>query len=59
MGFGLYTMANSGESKDNLAHVLKEQGVIDKNIVTYNITFDPFGSCDGSYIQLGDISTEV
>lgn len=39
--------------------MLHDQGVINKNIVSYNITFDPFGSCDGSYVQLGDISKEV
>jgi len=56
IGFGLYTKGNSGEAKNNLVHELYEHGTINKNIVTYNITFSPQGSCDGSYIQLGDVS---
>jgi len=59
MGFGMYTKGNDGEFKDNLMYELVDDEKVNKNIVTYNITFNSKGNCDGSYIQLGDISRRI
>lgn len=61
IGLGPYTTDGGDERNKSFSHILKEQGDIKENIVTYNITFNPGNNkpCSDSYIQIGDVSKYV
>lgn len=60
IGLGPYTTDNDNEKEDSITYQLTKGGVIKKNIVSYNITFNA-NAQEGSqsYVQLGDISMEL